>query len=165
MTRGGPDSGTSRWNPQVPGKILLYSRGLYLGASLSPIPACVCFKRPTPALSLFLFLSSNFTINWLLLYLKVDLNLKRFRNIFLGNLLYPTTFIGGCGRQVEQGSGDFWDQPAKIHPFTTSTSFLRIWPVANLMPFIWTGQYPIFFQVPANFFFIVMTTGQELGHR
>jgi hypothetical protein len=22
-----------------------------------------------------------------------------------------------------------------------------------------------FFQVPANFFFIVMTTGQELGHR
>jgi hypothetical protein len=22
----------------------------------------------------------------------------------------------------------------------------------------------IFFQVPANFFFIVMTTGQELGH-
>jgi hypothetical protein len=26
-------------------------------------------------------------------------------------------------------------------------------------------QYPMFFfQVPANFFFIVMTTGQELGH-
>jgi hypothetical protein len=24
--------------------------------------------------------------------------------------------------------------------------------------------YYIFFQVPANFFFIVMTTGQELGH-
>jgi hypothetical protein len=24
--------------------------------------------------------------------------------------------------------------------------------------------YYTFFQVPANFFFIVMTTGQELGH-
>jgi hypothetical protein len=33
-----------------------------------------------------------------------------------------------------------------------------------LLPLIWTGQYPIlFFQVPANFFFFVMTTGQELG--
>ena len=44
-----------------------------------------------------------------------------------------------------QGSGDFWAQPAKIRPFTTSTSFFRIWPVANLLPLIWTGQYPIFF--------------------
>jgi hypothetical protein len=64
-----------------------------------------------------------------------------------------------------QGSGDFWAQPAKIRPFKTSTGFPMIWPVANLLPFIWTGQYPVFFfQVPANFFFIVMTTGQELGH-
>ena len=64
------------------------------------------------------------------------------------------------------GSGDFWAQPPKIRPFTTSTGFLRIWPVANLLPFIWTGQYPIFFSkfwlIPS---FIVMTTGQELGHR
>ena len=43
-----------------------------------------------------------------------------------------------------------------------STGFSRISPVANLLLFIWTGQHPIFFsQVPANFFFIVMTTGQE----
>jgi hypothetical protein len=33
-----------------------------------------------------------------------------------------------------------------------------------LLPLIWTSQYPMLFQVPANFFFIVMTTGQELGH-
>jgi hypothetical protein len=39
--------------------------------------------------------------------------------------------------------------------------FFRIRPVANLLPFIWTGHYPIvFFEVPANFFFIVMTSGQ-----
>jgi hypothetical protein len=44
-----------------------------------------------------------------------------------------------------QGSGDFGAQPAKIRPFTTSTSFLMISPVANLLPFIWTGQYPFFF--------------------
>ena len=40
-----------------------------------------------------------------------------------------------------QGSGDFWAQPAKIRPFTTSTAFFRIWPFANLLPLIWTGQY------------------------
>ena len=35
----------------------------------------------------------------------------------------------------EQRSGDFWAQPAQICPFiTTSTGFLRIWPVANLLP-------------------------------
>jgi hypothetical protein len=45
----------------------------------------------------------------------------------------------------DQGSGDFWAQPAKIRPFTTSTGFLRIILVANLLPLIWTGQYPIFF--------------------
>ena len=44
-----------------------------------------------------------------------------------------------------QGSGDFWAQPAEIRPFTISTGFFRIWPVANLLPLIWTGQYPIFF--------------------
>ena len=66
---------------------------------------------------------------------------------------------------MKQGSGDFWAQPTKIHPFTTSTGFAKIWPVANLLPFIWTGQYPIFFfQVPPNFFFIVMTTSQEPRH-
>jgi hypothetical protein len=33
------------------------------------------------------------------------------------------------------------------------------------LPIIWTGRYPMFFfQVSANFFFIVMTPGQELGH-
>jgi hypothetical protein len=42
--------------------------------------------------------------------------------------------------------------------------FFRISLVANLLPLIWTSQYPLFFfQVPDNFFFIVMTTGQELG--
>ena len=52
-----------------------------------------------------------------------------------------------------------------LRPFTTSTGFPRIWPVANLLPFMWTGLYPIiFFHVPDNFFFIVTTTGQELGH-
>jgi hypothetical protein len=66
---------------------------------------------------------------------------------------------------LQVSPGDFWAQPAKICPFTTSTSFFRIWPVANLLSLIWTGQYPIFFfQVPTNFFFIVMTTDQELGH-
>ena len=38
-----------------------------------------------------------------------------------------------------------WAQPAKICSFTTSTGFFRIWPVANLLSLIWTGQYPIFF--------------------
>ena len=59
----------------------------------------------------------------------------------------------------------FWAQPAKTRPFTTSTGFLLISPVANLLPSIWTGQYPIiFFQVPTNYFFIVTTSGQELGY-
>jgi hypothetical protein len=40
-----------------------------------------------------------------------------------------------------QGLGDFWAQTAKIHPFTTSTGFSRILPVANLLPLIWTGQF------------------------
>jgi hypothetical protein len=44
-----------------------------------------------------------------------------------------------------QDSGDFWAQPAKIRPFTTSTGFPRNCLVANLLPFIWTSQYPIFF--------------------
>ena len=52
----------------------------------------------------------------------------------------------------------------KICPFTTSTGIFKIWPVVNLLPLIWTGQYPSSFQVLANFFFIVMTTSQELGH-
>ena len=69
------------------------------------------------------------------------------------------------GLAPAKDSGDFWAQPAKVRSFTTSTCFFRIWSVANLLPFIWTGQYPIFvFQVLANFFFIVMTTVQELGH-
>ena len=45
---------------------------------------------------------------------------------------------------TDQGSGDFWAQPAKIRPFTTSTGFFRIWLVANLLSLIWIGQYPIF---------------------
>ena len=42
----------------------------------------------------------------------------------------------------------------------------RISPVANLLAFIWTAQYVsyICFQGPTNFFFTVMTTGQELDH-
>jgi hypothetical protein len=28
---------------------------------------------------------------------------------------------------VTQGSGDFWAQPAKTRPFTTSTGLFRIW--------------------------------------
>jgi hypothetical protein len=67
---------------------------------------------------------------------------------------------------LNPGSGDFGAELAsKIRPFTTSTGFLRIRPVANLLPFIWTGQYPILFQVLANFFFVVMTTTQEIGHQ
>ena len=66
-------------------------------------------------------------------------------------------------------SGDFWAQPAKTRPFTTSTGFFfsSIWPVANLLPYIWTGQHPVcvfFFQCRLKLFFIVMTTSQELGH-
>ena len=53
--------------------------------------------------------------------------------------------------RIAQGSGDFWVQPAKILPFTTSTGFFRIWLVANFLSLTWTGQYPIFFfQVPAK---------------
>ena len=33
----------------------------------------------------------------------------------------------------------------KSAPFTTSTGFFGIWPVANLLPFTWTAQYPISF--------------------
>ena len=62
-------------------------------------------------------------------------------------------------------SWDFWAQLAKIRPFTTFTGFFRIWLVANLLPLIWTGQNPTYiFKVPANFFFTIMTTGQELGY-
>ena len=67
-------------------------------------------------------------------------------------------------RMRSQGSGYFWAQRT-IHPFTTSTGFFMVWPVAILLPLIWAGQYlNFFFQVLANFPFIVMTTGQKLGH-
>jgi hypothetical protein len=55
-------------------------------------------------------------------------------------------------------------QPSKIRSCKTSTGFPKILRVANLLPLVWTFQYHFFFQVSANFFFIVMTTGQELGH-
>jgi hypothetical protein len=49
-------------------------------------------------------------------------------------------------RGLRQHLGDLGAQPAKTRPFTTSTGFLRISPVANLLPLIWTNQYyPIFF--------------------
>jgi hypothetical protein len=52
----------------------------------------------------------------------------------------------------------------KSAPSQLLPGFFMIWLVAYLLPFIWTGQYPVVsFQVPANFFVIVMTTGQELG--
>jgi hypothetical protein len=67
----------------------------------------------------------------------------------------------------EQGLGDFWPRPAKIRPFTTSTVlpvFFRIWLVADFVAINLDRPISyIFFQVPANFFLIVMTTGQELG--
>jgi hypothetical protein len=51
---------------------------------------------------------------------------------------------------VGQGTEGFWAQPTKIRPFTTFTGFFRIWPGANLLPLIWTGQYPIFFLSSAS---------------
>jgi hypothetical protein len=49
-----------------------------------------------------------------------------------------------AGSAAYQGSEDFGAPPAKIRPFTTSTGFFRIWPAANLLPLIWTSQYPLF---------------------
>ena len=43
-----------------------------------------------------------------------------------------------------QGSGDFWAQPSKIRPFTTSTGFSRIWPGCKLVA-INLDRSPIFF--------------------
>jgi hypothetical protein len=69
------------------------------------------------------------------------------------------------GSRGLQGSGDFGAQPAKIRPFTTITGFFQDLTGCKLVaihldrPISYT-----FFQVPANFFFIAMTTGQELGH-
>jgi hypothetical protein len=42
----------------------------------------------------------------------------------------------------------------------------RLWPLAARCHQYGTGQYPTytFFQLPADFFFIGMTTSQELGH-
>ena len=71
------------------------------------------------------------------------------------NCQYPG---GWLVLEPDQGSGDFWAQPAQIRPFTTFTG-------CNLVA-IHLDQ-PIsycFSQVPANFFFILMTTDQELGH-
>ena len=56
-------------------------------------------------------------------------------------------------------AGDFWAQPPKIHPFTTSTGCKLV-----AIHLDWPISYVFFRQVPASFFFIVMTTGQELGH-
>ena len=64
-----------------------------------------------------------------------------------------------------QGSGDFWAQPAKILPFTTSTGFLQDLTGCKLVAI--HLDRPIsynFFQAPANVFFTVITTGQERGH-
>jgi hypothetical protein len=70
------------------------------------------------------------------------------------------------------GLGDFGAQPVKIRPFTTSTGFLRIltgcklvainlnWSISYIHIYIYIYNfYFYFFQVPANFFFIIMTTG------
>jgi len=60
---------------------------------------------------------------------------------------------------------DFWAQPAKIHPFTTSTGILQDLTACKLVAIHLDRPISyILLQVPANFFFIVMTTGQELGH-
>jgi hypothetical protein len=64
-----------------------------------------------------------------------------------------------------QGSADFWAQPPKIRPFiTTSTGFWQDFTGCKLVAINLDRPISyVFFQVPANFFFIVMTTGQELG--
>jgi hypothetical protein len=63
-----------------------------------------------------------------------------------------------------QGSGDFSAQPAKIRPFTTSTGFFQNLTGSKLAAINLDRPISyIFFQVPANFFFIVITTSQELG--
>jgi hypothetical protein len=64
-----------------------------------------------------------------------------------------------------QGSGDFWAQPAKIHTFATSTGFFQDLTGCKLVAIHLDRPISyISFQVSANFFFIVMTTGQELEH-
>ena len=86
---------------------------------------------------------------------------------YVSGLLLTQAYLINLSLCNRQGSGDFWAQPAKIRPFTTSTGFFRIWPVANLLPLIWIGQNPFFSflsKMPANFFFTIMTTSQELGH-
>jgi hypothetical protein len=65
----------------------------------------------------------------------------------------------------KQGSGGFRAQPAKIRPFTTSTRFFQDLTGCKLVAIHLDKPISyIFVQAPANFFFIVMTTGQELGH-
>ena len=61
---------------------------------------------------------------------------------FLSELLHLAVFpsihhwpLGNLSRLWET----FELKQLKICPFPASTGFFRIWPVANLLPFIWTG--------------------------
>ena len=88
---------------------------------------------------------------------------------FLSPWLYrqslPNSQVMATVQILGQGSGDFWAQPAKIRPFTTSSGFLQDLTGCKLVAIHLDRPISyIFVQVPANFVFIVMTTGQELGH-
>ena len=64
-----------------------------------------------------------------------------------------------------QGSGDFWAQPVKNPPLHNFYRFFQDLTGCKLVVIHLDRPISyIFLQVPANFLFIVMTTGQELGH-
>ena len=60
-------------------------------------------------------------------------------------IMYCTLVLVSVQIAQVSGFGRLLCSTSKIHPFTTSTGFFSVWPVANLLPLIWTGQYPIFF--------------------
>ena len=68
-------------------------------------------------------------------------------------------------RAQGQGLGDFGAQPAKIRPLHNFYRFSQDLTGCKLVAMNLDQPISFFwFQVLANFFFIVMTTGQELGH-
>ena len=68
-------------------------------------------------------------------------------------------------REFKQASGDFWAQPAKIRPLS---QLLPVFPGFDWLQTCCHSFGPahilLLFQVPVNFFLMVMTTGQELGY-
>jgi hypothetical protein len=68
----------------------------------------------------------------------------------------------GTYERVEQHNDLDTSQNPHLHNFYRFSQDLT---GCKLVAIDWTSQYPIyFFQVPANFLFLVTTIGQELGH-